>query len=249
MTATEFEILTQKLFIGRLKKEFGYDIPVDHQRTFTSLTGNTYKIDVSYSFKLFDIDYLTLVECKYWDSYVTREKIGYFKAILDDLKAHKGIIVTSKGFQSGAVTYAKSQKIGLVKITNNRYFETYSHVDGGLDLLENFLIREEALNAKDKFTSLGLFFPDSNINDFIRVHYGPELADFLENELSPQNLNNLNIDIKTLVRKVLENLPDSWYEDYTLYETAGLNYKLINEPELRLLNIALHLLKAEQLDN
>lgn len=240
MTSTEFEILTQKLFAKRLKKNLGHLVKVKHQKTFKSLTGNVYKIDVSYSLKLSGFDYLTLVECKYWNSYVTREKVGYFKAILDDLKAQKGIIVTTKGFQKGAVTYAKSQNIGLVKITNSNYFERYSNFDGDLKMIEKFLISEGTFNEKDNYTSMGLFSPHQNINDFLRIRYGVELPNFLD---KPYH------SIHSEFKKQLQNLPDSWYEEYTVYETAGLIYKMTNEPDLRLINTVLLLLSTEEENN
>ncbi len=243
MTPTEFEILTQKLFAKRLKKEFGYDIPVHHQKEYISLTGNTYKIDVSYSFTLFDIDYLTFVECKYWDSFVTREKVGYFKSILDDLKIHKGILITTKGFQSGAVTYAQTQNIGLIKVTNDKYFETYSPADGGIDKLSEMLIHEDVLDSDSSYTTVGLFTPSNNILDFISKNYGQELAHFLEKEFSPDSLDNPTFELNPKVKEKIFNVPKNWYKDYTNFETCGLNYKLKNESELRILNMTMFLLK------
>lgn len=245
MTPTDFEILTQILLAKRLRKAFGYDIPVCHLKTFTSLTGNKYEIDLSYSFTLFDINYLTLVECKNWDSFVTREKIGYFKSIIDDLKAHKGLIITTKGFQRGAINYAQSQNIGLIKIINDKNFKAYSHADGGLALIDDFLIKEDTLNENLSHISFGLFFPCQKVNEFIRVHYGKDLADFLEKDYSPKILDNPSPYIKPIVRVQLLEIPETWYKDYILYETAGLNYKIQNEPELRLYNITISLLKYE----
>lgn len=249
MTPTEFEILTQRLIANKLKQEFGFDIPVDHLRTFTSLTGNTYEIDISYTFSLFDINYVTLVECKHWNSYVTRGKIGYFKSIIDDLKAHKGIIVTTNGFQKGAIAYAKSQNIGLIKITNDKYFEINSHFDGGLALIDELLMREDIFNETISHTSVGLFSPESNIYDFIRIHYGAELADFLENDFSLDILDDHYPEINPIVMEQLRKIPDTWYDNYIRFETAGLNYKIQNEPELRIANRIISLLKLGQINN
>lgn len=243
MTPTEFELLAQRLFAEKLKNEFGYAIPVEHQRTFKSLSGNTYNIDLSYTFKVFDINYHTLVECKYWNSSVTREKVGYFKSILDDIKAHKGILVTTKGFQKGAITYAQSQNIGLVKITNDRYFETYSHFDGAINLLGEKINKGKAFNPLESYTSIGLFTPQITVQQFIATHYGKDLTDFLEKDFDPGSLDDDKIEMSSLVRNQLRRIPDIWYKEYERYETAGLNYKLKNEPEIRILNLSIFLLK------
>jgi len=249
MTFNDFEILTKQLLTERLKKEFGYEIPVDHQRAFSSLNGNTYKIDISYKFSLFETDYLTLIECKCWNSYVTREKINSFKAILEDLKAHKGIVVTTKGFQKGAVKYARSQNIGLIKITNDHSFENYSHYDGGIATTEEILVRKDNFEMSVDYTSVGLFYPRSNIIDFMKIHYGKELASFLQNEFTTDILDESNPNLNPVVEEQLIKLPDNWSDNYVRYETGGLFYNLQNENELRTLSMILQLLKPRQKRN
>ena len=249
MTPTEFELLTQRLLTEKLKQNFGRDIPVNHKRKFTSLTGNTYEIDVSYSYSVFGIEYLSLCECKYWDSYVTREKVGYFKSILDDLKAHKGIVFTTRGFQSGAITFAQSHGIGLVKITNDNSFEICSFFDGGLFKIEAILNADEVLSDRFSYYDIGIFYPETNPLDFFRIHYGVELANYLENEQSPDTMDELTNNIDPIVRQQIIDLPDNWYEEYYLSETAGLCYKLKIENELRVLSIKLHILKRIFLNN
>lgn len=234
MTPKEFELLTKKLFTDRLKKEFGFDIAIDHQRSFKTLGGN-YKIDLSYSFSLFEQTYLTLVECKYWNSSVSREKVGYFKSILDEVGAHKGVIVTTRGFQTGAITYAQRHNIGLIKITNDKYFDTWSHIDGAIELLSDKINKGKPLNPDESYTSFGLFTPQVSINQFIANQYGKDLLKVLDDEPDAE----INPDILSQLLKI----PDDWYNDYISYETAGLHYKMKNERELRLLNITLFLLR------
>jgi len=242
MTPNEFELLIKDLFSRRLKNEFGYDVPVNHLKTFTSLTGNSYKIDLSYSFTISEMSYLNLVECKYWNSHVTREKVGYFKSIIDDLKAHKGIIVTTKGFQSGALKYAKSQNIGLIKILNNKDFKIYANANGELPLIQKILIKEEAFNETMDYTSVGVFSPLINLYDFISINYGKEVAEILKKDYS-FNTDRLDSHLSTIIREQLLKMPNNWYENYIRIETAGLRYQLQNEGELRLANMKRQMLK------
>lgn len=48
-----------------------------------------------------------LIECKYWQRKVPQEKIFTFKTIVEDIGASMGLIITSKGLQSGANEYLK----------------------------------------------------------------------------------------------------------------------------------------------
>ncbi len=66
------------------------------------------------------IDYLTLVECKCWNQRVGRDKVAALKAALDDIGAQQAIVVSTVGFQKGAIRYAKSKKIALFLIQNNK---------------------------------------------------------------------------------------------------------------------------------
>lgn len=249
MTPTEFELLTKRLLTKKLKENFGKKISISHKKKLTSLRGNTYEVDLTYLFSMFDIQYLTIVECKHWDSFVTREKIGYFKSILEDLNAHKGIVFTTKGFQKGAIAFAKSNGIGLIKITNDNYFEVYSHADGGIEKIIEMLNIEEELKENIFHTSIGMFYPRTNPLEFIRIHYGSDLENYLENESSPEILDKRTRNISPKVIQQLNSLSDSWYEEYYLTETCGLGFKLENEPYLRVLNILLSMLKVEILNN
>lgn len=244
MTPNEFELLAQNLFEKKLKDRFGCEIPVHHLKKYTSDGGNEYEIDLSYNFNLMDMNYFTLVECKHWDSNITRDKVGYLKAIMDDLKAHKGIIVTTKGFQSGAIEYAQSNNIGLIKITNDKSFETYSHFDGGISEVQELLSKLEIFDSSQSHTSTGLFWNKISVLDFIGIHYGQELANFLANDFNPEILDVPSIKLNPTVHKQLHLIPEDWYSNYVAYETCGLHYNLENENELRMMNMTLYLLKV-----
>ncbi|QXI42629.1 restriction endonuclease [Pseudomonas wayambapalatensis] len=76
----------------------------------------THKVDVLVSFKHHDIDCMWVVECKHWNSAVPKEKVLALKAIVDDLGADKGILISKKGFQSGAIQQAYKTNIHLTSL-------------------------------------------------------------------------------------------------------------------------------------
>jgi len=64
---------------------------------------------------------LWVCECKNYGHSVPVDDVEEFKSKLDQIagKNVKGVIATKNSFQSGAVTYAKNQGIGLVRIMPN----------------------------------------------------------------------------------------------------------------------------------
>lgn len=119
-TFNDFEKLAGRLYHNRLKRSIRGRVEMHHQKTFTSVTGiNKYNIDIAFTYKLAGLNYLTILECKYWNSRVSREKVGHFKSVIDELKASRGIIVSKCGFQKGAIIYAKTHNITLIQLTDN----------------------------------------------------------------------------------------------------------------------------------
>lgn len=52
-----------------------------------------------------------IVECKRWKEAVSRDRIDVLAAAVEDLGASKGVMFTTKGFEEGAVCYAKAKNI------------------------------------------------------------------------------------------------------------------------------------------
>lgn len=74
---------------------------------------NGRQFDVSLRFKVGLHDYLTLIECKKIEKPLPVDKVDAFVTKIRDAKANKGIIVSSSGFQSGAIEVAKRHGIDL----------------------------------------------------------------------------------------------------------------------------------------
>jgi hypothetical protein len=82
------------------------------------ITGRNIKVDVSFVLSLVGgADFLVLVECKYYKSKVPVDDVEEFHSKIDDIGAQKGILITTIGFQSGAVKAAKGRRIALALLT------------------------------------------------------------------------------------------------------------------------------------
>lgn len=55
-----------------------------------------------------------LCECKHWKRAVPQETVHSFRAVMGDFGAHRGFIISTNGFQTGAFEAAKNTNINLV---------------------------------------------------------------------------------------------------------------------------------------
>ena len=87
----------------------------------------TYVIDVTVRFRLLGADFLVLFECKRHVSPVKREDVQVLSDKLRSTGAHKGVVVAASGFQSGALSYAKTHGIACVRLVDGAW--TYESRD------------------------------------------------------------------------------------------------------------------------
>jgi hypothetical protein len=104
-----FELLVAKLH------ETG-SVTVEHDVTLIGESGAPRQIDVLIRHTEGLYEHLILVECKYWKSNVKRTQVDAMATAVRDLKASKGVIFTTKDFQSGAVTMAAASGVEVVKV-------------------------------------------------------------------------------------------------------------------------------------
>jgi restriction system protein len=72
-----------------------------------------------------------ICECKLWKGSVSKNVVHAFRTVVTDAGAHRGFIISSAGFQSGAYDAAKHSNVDLVdwlefqKIFVERWFHTF----------------------------------------------------------------------------------------------------------------------------
>ncbi|ODA36612.1 restriction endonuclease [Planctopirus hydrillae] len=78
---------------------------------------------------------LWLIECKdYPDRNVNVDEIEEFHAKMMQVGAHKGTVFTRCGFASGAITFAKTHRIGLSVLTKEEHLIVQMSRSGGIHL-------------------------------------------------------------------------------------------------------------------
>jgi len=93
-------------------------VKVHHHKVYIGrVSQREIKIDVSFNYTIAGADLLFLVECKCYNHAVPVDDVEEFHSKIDDIGAHKGILVTTVGFQEGTIKTAKGRGIALALLT------------------------------------------------------------------------------------------------------------------------------------
>jgi hypothetical protein len=145
---------------------------VFRQKKYFGKSGQPHTIDVSIEVEIAGIKILIIIECKQY----SKKKVGVgivneLYGRIQDIGAHKAIVITPTGFQKGALTTAKSYGIACVIVNDlvgqlligdpGFYFEQS-------EKLNNYLKKNTNKPLPDKIkNNLHLFLPEFNsTNEF-----------------------------------------------------------------------------------
>jgi len=110
-----------EMFVQQVVEELSADgTVVYHHREFTGrVSGRKIVADVSFDLVAFGgARLLVVVECKRYTHRVEVGDVEEFHSKLDDIGAHKGIMVTTVGYQQGAIATARGRGIALALLTD-----------------------------------------------------------------------------------------------------------------------------------
>lgn len=143
-TGKEYEILTKSIFEEILHYEnpelktikILHNVILDGKST-------THQIDVLWKFRLFGIEYLTLVQAKDWNSTVQQSALLAFKGVLDDISGQpRGVFVTKTGYQHGAKEFADKNGIILYELrepTEKDFEGSINHIIIDLNIISPYI--------------------------------------------------------------------------------------------------------------
>ncbi|MBQ3490817.1 MAG: restriction endonuclease [Clostridia bacterium] len=128
LTPTEFEKYCCDFLEGYAEKEHLQNFKIIHNTRLKASDGN-YQIDVYAEFTAMGVNFKILCECKRYKNSVNRDKVAILHQKLQSVGAHKGILISTSDFQSGAIEYGKKHGIALIK-AEDYHFEYLSHASG-----------------------------------------------------------------------------------------------------------------------
>ena len=118
LSPTDFEKHCYSILEGYAEEEGLKDFTITHNVRIETYDG-TYQIDVYAEFTALNSKFKVLCECKQYTSSVSREKVAVLHDKIESIGAHKGILLATSDFQSGAIKYAKAHGIALIKVEDH----------------------------------------------------------------------------------------------------------------------------------
>lgn len=249
MTPRAYEDAVAKL-IGRLVSGVELVPPgVQRRKKVTGKTGQAYEIDLLYRYRLGGLEYLTIVECKHWKKRVGVDIVNQLYSIQQDVGAHKAAVITTCGFQKGAITVASKNGIALICfVRGTPQFLTY--LDGGWSEFCKLIESDNSSLHYPPDSSAGVVFPTRSPRRYIANRYGMEIAQLLVSDgfLSFDQIPRP--ELRATVERQVRRMAFSWVIDYENEERAGLPVNVGSGSELRAMNVKVaKLLKEVGLTN
>lgn len=102
---------------AELFRSFGWDAEVE---AHVEGARAAHEIDVAVRFDLFGVEVLWVIECKFWNSAIPKEKVLTLQQITQDVGADRAFLLSESGFQSGAVRAAQNTNVTLSNLDDLR---------------------------------------------------------------------------------------------------------------------------------
>lgn len=113
---TEYELFAQEIYRQlSIYHHFGIK-NVQHNKKLIGHSGCEHQIDVYWEYEKDGVDHHVAIECKNYNKRISKEKVCAFNGVLIDLDNVEGIMVSKKGYQKGAKTYANHYGISLKEL-------------------------------------------------------------------------------------------------------------------------------------
>jgi len=152
-----------------------------------------HKVDVYVTFDQYGIRCSWIIECKFWKRSVTKEKVMALGGIVADCGADRGIIVSRRGFQSGAIRAANKTNITLTSIEDLQLYisektdeletlrERLAEAESQLDDAENELSEYRCPDCGSKLVARQeVWFDDNNAGEIEVFECGREIGGHLD---------------------------------------------------------------------
>jgi hypothetical protein len=169
-----------EVMVGHAFEEMGYESYRDEE--ILTARGKV-RIDVHAIKRSNPIPTHVLCECKYWNKAVNQSVIHSFRSICSDIGAHYGLIISKKGFQSGASDSREYTNIHLLSFAEfqatffsewcSGVFMTFAKMS---DMLRPLMpmnpyfaddaVLQGKLRSIDTFEKYGIFLGVPNFSDY-----------------------------------------------------------------------------------
>lgn len=162
ITPVEFELFCLEVLKAYAESEQLTDFSIIHNKRVNN-ADEVYQIDIYIEFSALSVKFKVLAECKQYSRNVGRDAIIILSDKVKTLGAQKGILLSTSGFQSGAIKYAKEHGIALLQIIDKNII----HIQASINPTSNPQHREYYLHSPPyyvfEYSGLISDFPDKKI--------------------------------------------------------------------------------------
>lgn len=166
ISPTEFEQYCTEILKHYAVAENLKDFTIQHNVVVPADDG-TYQLDIFATFTALGVQFKVIAECKRYKNPVNREKVVILADKVKSLGAHKGILISTSGFQSGAHEYAKKHGIALIQVMDKHIVHIQNACDPQTEeqKLARFMKMEEIRRMPNyyAFEYQSMDFPDRQI--------------------------------------------------------------------------------------
>lgn len=222
----EYELLAKSIYEALLHKD-GVTTDVKHNVILKGKAAE-HQIDVYWEYRMADTLFRVAIECKNYNSRVTIGKVRDFHSVLNDIGNIQGIMVSRKGFQSGAKEYAEHYGINLKEIREPEDTDWNGRIKT-IVMKMNMItthIRERKINIDDEWMTNNDVLPKGTtiqlqINDTTDNIW---LVDNLGNKIS--NFYQLDEKLPTDMRAAEKVIYKYEFDNAFLENTEGIKFKV-----------------------
>jgi restriction endonuclease Mrr len=133
--------------VYEIQKSFaGTNATVTHKDYIMGQTSNVDReIDISIKQKVAQFSILVIIDCKDYATPVDVTTVGEFASVCEDVRANKGVIISSNGFTPAAITFAKNKGIDTLSLIDSKGVDWKTYISVPL-LIESTSIDQYALS-------------------------------------------------------------------------------------------------------
>lgn len=220
----EYELFVKDVYECLNRADGLSDVQIQHDVKLMGAAGVEHQIDIFWTFKIGGVNYKVAVECKDYNSHVSKEKIEAFHSILHDIGNIHGIFSSKMGFQSGAILYAQKYGIQLMEIRkpiDSDWEGRIKDIHVEMRVRSIGAVRPQILVNKTRAEKMGITLPEDNqfqmFTDQVRVEFSEMTV----------NKKTVETDGSRTMHELIQKLPVGepskdnklvyWFKDATLY--------------------------------
>lgn len=111
---------------------------VQHNRKEKTSDGE-FQLDGYIEYELLNVKHKVIIECKKHARPIQRSVVMELKSKLESIGAQKGILMSTSGFQTGAIEYAKQHGIGLMQVIEKNLLTIQNSITPRKNILQRYL--------------------------------------------------------------------------------------------------------------